>query len=612
MQEPQQYHYRLNEDTRGIYQLTQSHPCRKCLERGLVCDSLRPTCGRCSRDVVECIYNPIDSVNRILQSRLKRLQESIGRLGVPSRPQGFPELQLLQDPPMLLYESPSYGSSLAIVPPSVALVSHNVSMQSVSSNLAITVPIDNTSTPGSLLRNTSGAKDLPVLSNNTRSAFGCSAVLWGNNSDDCQWWEHHKFPPCHKYHLMNFFLQDCTHFMLQVNMQRFVARIVLPSSHPNSLHPVLLNSIYLLACTFSPVPGIQALESRFLARTRRHLALALAQPNRLFDYLLASLIVARYYHYRARSLEGHLAVQTAARFAVGCGLHRIRSRSCDEMKIELARTLLGPPSDAIELGERINTFWIIFTMEKKSSMAMNAPSAYSEEEIETVWPIPMECYEMEFIKALPCTSLRSLYVPGNGSIALGLTTPINVYAKATALLYSSRQLASQYNPDLPATTEFWLKFRTLQKIISEYKAALPSFSFKSLVPGASLGNNIFIVASGHMLATTASLVLHCLFIDDDAESREKGLACVRKIVDVVSELDDIDPKVGFTLGPPLFAACEFLRREIKRIKGSSESQLLSELRAHQIKLVRRLSGVLAKKGCPVPHDLVSEAVDDTD
>jgi len=169
-------------------------------------------------------------------------------------------------------------------------------------------------------------------------------------------------------------------------------------------------------------------------------------------------------------------------------------------------------------------------------------------------------------------------------------------AKATALVHRSGQLVKQYDPDLPATTEFWLKLRATQKAISEYTIALPPLWHKSHISAISSDSDIVVLPAAHMLASTASLVLHSLFIDDDAESQEKGLTCIRRIMSIVNELDDADPKFAFGLGLPLLASAEFIRKEINRLNGNSESQLLSELKGHRIKLAQKIKGLLIWKG----------------
>ncbi|KDQ15275.1 hypothetical protein BOTBODRAFT_65632 [Botryobasidium botryosum FD-172 SS1] len=579
--------------------------CSACLKKGLSCDSLRPSCSACSRDTHEadCIYKPVESANRVLQSRLEQLRKTLGRVKAPQSPAAdLPST----DPPPQLSDTFSIPVTSTLTPLSTSIFCGSASK----------APSDHTipPTPTSVSPTSPENDQRPSGATTTVTTLGCSAVLWGDTNDNgCQWWKHDKLPPCHKYHLMNIFLRYRMQFGLEVNMTRFVARLTLPPSHPNSIHPALLNAMYLLACVYTTSPDIQALEPQFLAETRQHLPTALAEVDRLFDYLIASVLIARYYNHRTRSLEGHLAIASAARFSVGCGLHKIRSRSYDEMKVELATSLLGPPKDMIELGERINTFWGIFTIDKRTSIAMNLPSAYSDEEIETVWPIPMECYEMEYIQALPCTSLRSLYVPGSGGAALGLTTPINILAKATALIHRSSQLAKQYDPELPATVDFWLKYRATQKAISEFAAALPPFTYKRQTPILSPDSGIFVMAAGHMLATAASLVLHRLFMDEDPESREKGLICVRKIMSILRDLGDIDPRFAYALGLSLLASAEFMKLEFRRLKGDPEPQLLSELKVYRDELLRKIHSLVIWKGRAVDVYMkkLREDLDDT-
>lgn len=180
---------------------------------------------------------------------------------------------------------------------------------------------------------------------------------------------------------MNIFLRHRIQFGLDLNMKRFLMRLTLPTSHPNSIHPSLLNAMYLIACLYSPTPEVVALQSRFFAQVRFHLPQALAQVDRLFDYLIATCLLARHYFHQARLLEAHQTIQAAARFSLACGMHKIRTRSVEATASDpdLASSLLGPPADTIELGERINIFWVIFVMDRMNSLTMNLPHTFSDE-----------------------------------------------------------------------------------------------------------------------------------------------------------------------------------------------------------------------------------------
>jgi hypothetical protein len=61
-------------------------------------------------------------------------------------------------------------------------------------------------------------------------------------------------------------------------------------------------------------------EAAFLRKTRKALASNLAMAENLFDYFLASNLLARYMYYCMRYMEGHL--ETAGTFFFSCPLLR--------------------------------------------------------------------------------------------------------------------------------------------------------------------------------------------------------------------------------------------------------------------------------------------------
>jgi hypothetical protein len=63
-----------------------------------------------------------------------------------------------------------------------------------------------------------------------------------------------------------------------------------PSSHPESLHPALLNAIYYSACSSPSFPS--AYRDLFLYRAREEMRVSLSWCDRIEHWLYASIIIA--------------------------------------------------------------------------------------------------------------------------------------------------------------------------------------------------------------------------------------------------------------------------------------------------------------------------------
>ena len=104
----------------------------------------------------------------------------------------------------------------------------------------------------------------------------------------------------------------------------------LTNSDPSAVHPALLNSLYLNACSIitsslgpsSPNPCILACERHFLNQTQHHLQQSLAFVDRLKDFLWGSFFLSAYFARASRIVECFATLSSCVRFAVACGLHR--------------------------------------------------------------------------------------------------------------------------------------------------------------------------------------------------------------------------------------------------------------------------------------------------
>ena len=183
-----------------------------------------------------------------------------------------------------------------------------------------------------------------------------------------------------------------------VHIGRFKAALLLPSARRP--HPSLVDAIYLLACYFSRSPLYTGLESYFLKESLRAISDALQSSDRIVHVLQASCLLALYFFWHGRTLEGYYHSSIAARLAVGLGLHQISAKEqqfqypqrSDAPAPLKATVPLCPPLDEVEYAERIAAFWQIFAVDRAWAVATGLPTALPDDDhprsrITTIWPI---------------------------------------------------------------------------------------------------------------------------------------------------------------------------------------------------------------------------------
>ncbi|KAF9512534.1 hypothetical protein BS47DRAFT_1054082 [Hydnum rufescens UP504] len=145
-----------------------------------------------------------------------------------------------------------------------------------------------------------------------RTIIETSLYRWDTNTD---------LPPELKGYLVRIFLPFRSHYLFYVDPSKFLRRVLLNPLHPRSIHPVLLNAIYVVACSIGG-GSWSHFEPIFLVRTRTHLEHSLALADRLTHFMWASVILGQYYGLADRQLEAFNTMSPSINFAVGFGLHR--------------------------------------------------------------------------------------------------------------------------------------------------------------------------------------------------------------------------------------------------------------------------------------------------
>ncbi|KAH8824646.1 hypothetical protein DL96DRAFT_1614642 [Flagelloscypha sp. PMI_526] len=223
-------------------------------------------------------------------------------------------------------------------------------------------------------------------------------------------------------------------------------------------HPALLNAIYLVACNFAHSPSFSEFEPVFYSRTLHNI------NDRLLDIVQASCLLAIYLYSNNRALEGYCHAFSAARLAVGLGLHQLKP--VDSI------TSFGDPASAPEStpypysssSERIATFWQVFMIDRCWSVANGLPIALPDGEchlvrIRTPWPTPLNQDVPDLQQPFDDSAVKSSdYMPA-------------LRVKAAALYERTFRLSA-------VTTKnemYWTEYHAAQQALQRFMAALPGF-----------------------------------------------------------------------------------------------------------------------------------------
>lgn len=95
------------------------------------------------------------------------------------------------------------------------------------------------------------------------------------------------------------FLPYRDHFGMDMDAQRWMWVVTLPTSHPEAMHPALLNAICVIGCSLDPsIP--KSWERHFYASAREQMQLSLSLCDRIEDWLYTVAILIGYLLLRGR------------------------------------------------------------------------------------------------------------------------------------------------------------------------------------------------------------------------------------------------------------------------------------------------------------------------
>ncbi|KDQ07993.1 hypothetical protein BOTBODRAFT_59633 [Botryobasidium botryosum FD-172 SS1] len=480
--------------------------CENCRRKKVACDTGKPTCGNCKRSTTRlvCFYPGSKKTKRLplLVKKLRSLEAEVGALQAAS------DLASASEQESWFWGVWDFSSPLFL---SVRL--NTVANDSLEPRNRVSPPAE-----------------------------------W-------QWITFVDPPPS----LSNFLLSAAQTHAFDFSADFDVANMLSARNSRDNSRLAVINALYLLGCYFSPGP-LNALEPLFLSRVRRYRARGLEDANRLVDFIKASALLAHYFLFRMRLLEGFDAASTAIRFAFGAGLHDL----CPEKYRQAGMRHLLQPVDS-ELGEYIGVWWQVFALDRGMALLCQEPISISDEKIQTPWPQMGEEYERGNIRYEDNTVLSLYDIRSSAACARG-NTPTALLNKSFALYERAARIGSGMVD---------AEFKATDNAIQRFYSSIPQTYHAIDQPGAIDSAAIF----ARTFALGSILQLHGqLAQKGDRESHRRCFEAVDGITDIILELkrsqsDDISR----LLGTSWLLAREFLERELKRLEnGTPADQITAE------------------------------------
>ncbi|KAF8671217.1 GAL4-like Zn(II)2Cys6 (or C6 zinc) binuclear cluster DNA-binding domain [Rhizoctonia solani] len=393
--------------------LNRGAACLECRKRKLKCDAAKvcmrtfvigpalthrshPYCGACVKSSRQdrCIYEAIRNKNLAdqLEERVNQLERMVERM----EREGSTGMTALS-PTQMHGSSTGYG----VVPNT-----HN-ELTSSSSIAPSGIPMPLAGNYGTFM-------PLDHKSNSRQHYLDALITLpW---DDAVEAWS--RLPDESHNSLVDIFITYLPKSNIQLHVERFLSNLALPDDNPRSIHPAMLAAVYLLAC-YHWSDSLMAYEAAFLAQARTLMQDALAKKDRLFTgFIQPGILVTEYLLNRGRFREAyHQIIQTTS-FCMNCNLHKLKSSILGPMMSGCPSGLLPPPTDGVELGERILAFWAAFMLDQKCCI-MGLPSSFGKADeldtrgrIDTVWPNTITEYEEGHITHADSMTLRFLCTDG--------------------------------------------------------------------------------------------------------------------------------------------------------------------------------------------------------
>ncbi|KAF8312691.1 hypothetical protein DL93DRAFT_1298933 [Clavulina sp. PMI_390] len=322
--------------------LAKGAACFQCRNIKRKCDAEKPACSRCKRRRLGCVY-PAEiakrtSPTRLLEARALELEIMVHKLTLSS----IHDLSLVSA--RLLKRATRLGDSVHTFTASDTAWKHRRPRPQGTTTVLM----------GALKISEDATKDsVPALRRDLLEShinFGLSTGV-------------DALPLPSSQHLISLFLPYRTQYYFLMDLSRFLQCVSLPPSHPDSIHPCLLNACYLAACASSR-GDLTSFQPYFLQRTRHFLEQSLTYCDRITHFLWASIILGCFLAQERRLDECFAIAGAATRFGFACGLglpHDPNARSED---LHALTYILPPPEDLAEAMDRIRLAHCLYLLDR--------------------------------------------------------------------------------------------------------------------------------------------------------------------------------------------------------------------------------------------------------
>ncbi|KAG7100236.1 hypothetical protein E1B28_002010 [Marasmius oreades] len=338
--------------------------------------------------------------------------------------------------------------------------------------------------------------------------------------------------------------------------------------HPSdSLTPGLLGTIYVLGSHLQSSASESELESESGEQRPSQLQLQLqlqhslprslsevptmlnsTHPHRTVHSIQAEVLLSTYFFDTGRMVEGMYHLNQAVSVVIGAGLDRHRggvgSRSAVTSNPHSHQGIgigigMSPPRQAIEEGERINAFWMVYML---SNVWGAMVGSYAFEGIGTPWgQFDLTDYEQVLY------GVHALALCAESSILLNrAATLTSSFDSSPSLSLPSvyTNLGSFDPPDLSDTEkrQFFDSFKALDNLIDSFiTSRLPPTAMDGVDRNADptsqgfSGFGFSVVLLTHTIAYTSCIQLHSLFIHTDPQSLAKSLVSAKASVQLLRQ-----------------------------------------------------------------------------
>ncbi|KAJ6500684.1 hypothetical protein C8R45DRAFT_1071233 [Mycena sanguinolenta] len=575
--------------------LQRGSACLCCRKRKLKCDGTRPVCTQCikmNRDE-ECEYDDKKQKSRtqklkeklsVLEQRLRELESGSAATSPSSSDPGSLPVTQHSSPELAALPSPFAGGSGNLF--------DNYSWSSSSASSSLCGGPSGYGTPeldASRLWDSddSDPNSHPFLEMSPFSSLPSSSEF----PYMPRWNPQEPLPFEIKKILLDIFLAHRHQCWFDGQVERFS----LSNTEPFGFepHPALMNAIYLLACHFARSPYCSEIEPIFFTRALHEITVALDNADRLVDIVQASCLLSVYLYVNCRSLEGYTHSFSAARLAVGLGLHQIRPLpplGTDPSQLysdEITPIPIPPARDRAEMADRIAAFWQVFMVDRCWSVASGLPVALPDGDcpqvrIKTPWPTPEE--NDVHLLGEPSTNTVSTLFELQPMLSLG---PDAIFmpalrAKAAALYERTYRLAFSAKK----SETYWADHHSAGLALQRFALNLPAFvgyeAWRTQAPLIDV--DLFTV---HTMVHVSTL--HLYKDNLSPETFHGANSILALIQQLIRQLNDVDYEY---LDPVLSACWSTVARTYVRMMAFAGQQIDTTTTVYSMPIIEQELGVI--------------------